>query len=223
LHIDLASRHAVLAEGACELGLSLTGQQLSQLVEFAGLIRETNTAFNLVSRRDIDRLETRHILDSLSLAAWLRTSGVLRPGLRLLDVGSGAGFPGLVLAIVLPDLHVALVDRAARKARFLQRTISALGLANAVAKCHDVVSDRVSESFEIITCRAVAPVSEVWMWVVDGLVTNGLLLHMSHTVVEASRTQVCLPGGEDHFATLTIPGLDAKHGLTVVRKVAGSG
>lgn len=218
--------HDVIANGARKLGLSLTPATVSTLHAYADLIRSTNTAFNLVSRQDIDRLETRHILDCLAVVAFLKSAqwpDSVEERRRILDVGSGAGLPGIVIAIACPELEVTVVDRSARKHRFLQRVVATLKLANVVTKCHDVVEQSIEGEFEIITSRAVAPVAQMWAWLISHLVDHGLFIHMSFTAVGEVYAPPALAAGNTSTVPLEIPGLAERHWLTVVRKEAAHG
>ena len=212
----------MIAAGARLLGLSLTPASVDALNRYVELVRSTNTAFNLVSRRDVDRLETRHVLDCLALVTYLQNTdwpaGEGSDSRRLLDVGSGAGFPGIVLAIACPDLQITLVDRSARKHRFLQRVVTTLDLANVMTKCHDVVEYGIDGKYELITSRAVAPVEEMWSWLVDHLVEGGLFIHMSFATAAPEQSTADLPNGRTSVVRQDIPGLKEPHWLTVVRK-----
>ena len=135
-------------------------------------------AWNLVSRNDIDRLRTRHLEDSLELLPWWRG--------RLADVGSGAGFPGLPLAIARPGSGVVLIERSERKARFLEQVVIELGLANVEVIAQDVgellrSGRSPAERFDTVTARAVAPPAEAWKLVKDLLVPDGQALLQSGT------------------------------------------
>ena len=218
--------HDVIANGARTLGLSLTPATVATLHAYADLVRATNTAFNLVSRQDIDRLETRHILDCLAVVAFLKAAQWPDPveeRRRILDVGSGAGLPGVVIAIACPELEVTLVDRSARKHRFLQRVVATLKLANVVTKCHDVAEQGIEGEFEIITSRAVAPVAQMWEWLVSHLVDRGMFIHMSFTAAGQSYDTPALEAGATSTVALEIPGLAERHWLTVVRKESSRG
>ena len=129
----------------------LTPQQRAQLAQFAVLVRES--PHNLVSRRARDELETRHIPEAVALAHLL-------PGgaHRCLDVGSGGGFPGMVLAIVRPDLDVHLLDATRKKAAFLQETAAVLELPVTVhhGRAEDLAAGELSGAFDLVTARAVA-------------------------------------------------------------------
>ena len=111
-----------------------TETQFAQLVGYCELVEKWNKHFNLVSRNDVHRLPRRHVLDSLSGVT------LLGPG-SVLDIGSGAGLPGMILAIALPQQPFVLLDRHARKVRFLQQTVTTLGLANVQVQAQDLSAE----------------------------------------------------------------------------------
>ena len=112
-----------LERGADELGVALTHAQVTTLLEFVALLERWNRAYNLTAVRDPLQMVSRHLLDSLSIMRFIC-------GKTLLDVGSGAGLPGLVLAIAMPKLEVTLLDPALKRTRFLAHASRELGLAN---------------------------------------------------------------------------------------------
>ncbi|MEZ5594909.1 MAG: 16S rRNA (guanine(527)-N(7))-methyltransferase RsmG [Pseudomonadales bacterium] len=208
----------LLREGARKLQVALSEDALGRLHAFAALVRATNAAINLVSRQDIERLETRHVLDSLAAVAVLdELVASSSAGRHLLDVGSGGGFPGIVIAVARPDLAVVLVDRSARKVRFLERVRDQLGLANIETRCHDVQKAPLPERFDLITSRAVAPVSVMWEWLAGNLVDQGVFVHMSFASTVQIPQLPALPGARVDSRELRVPGLDQPHRLTLVR------
>jgi len=136
-----------IERGLAGLGIDASEGQAEQLGEHLELVRKWNRAYNLISRGDLDHLVTRHLLDSLSIRPFVIPD-------RLLDVGSGAGFPGLPLAVLDPGLQVTLLDSAGKKARFLRHAVRTLGLGNV-----SVVQSRAERfspghEFSTITSRA---------------------------------------------------------------------
>ncbi len=137
------------------------------LAQHASLVRRWSKVRNLVSPRDLGRLEKRHIQDSLSLQAFLRSPPlpdvVAQGGCRwqLVDVGAGAGFPGIPLAIACPDLQVTLVERSEAKGRFLRQAVIELGLTNATVCVADAKA-LAPGTFHAATARAVAPPAKAW-------------------------------------------------------------
>ncbi len=127
------NEQTALERGLRQLHLEADTGQIDALLEHVRLIRKWAAGYNLVSRGDLDALVTRHVLDSLAIHPWVR-------GNCLLDVGSGAGFPGVPLAIMQPDLEVTLLDTSGKRARFLRQVIRSLGLEN-VQVIHGRVED----------------------------------------------------------------------------------
>ena len=142
-------------EGLHQLGLELTGQQSEQFVRYRQELLDWNTRVNLTAITDPGEVLIKHFLDSLSLLMVYR-----RPSARLLDIGSGAGFPGLPLKIVCPRWQVVLLEATGKKVTFLQHMIEALQLKDVVA-VHGRAEELAHEtayraSFDVVTARAVA-------------------------------------------------------------------
>ena len=152
---ELESLRAVFAE----FGIA-TQAQFSQLTSFADLLAKWNKHFNFVSRADIERLPRRHLLDSVSGQELLQVGSVL-------DIGSGGGLPGVVLAIARPDLTFTFLDRHSRKVRFLNQCIQTLGLENAKAVEVDLRQDdpwfqQHRGQFHNVVSRAVTGIDRLW-------------------------------------------------------------
>ena len=142
---------------------------VQQLLAYVALLRRWNTAFNLVGRSDVHRLIERHLVDALQLGP------VLQPP-NLLDIGSGAGLPGMVLAIVFPDLQITLLERAPRRARFLTQTQLQLTLANLHVVNGDATIWRNASGFATVTARAVASGELLGEMVRPHLASTGVLV-----------------------------------------------
>ena len=156
----------------------------ARLDAFGDLLRRWNRVYNLVSRQDIAHLEARHVQDSLTLVPRVR-------GPRIADAGSGAGFPGIPLAIVEGSWSVTLIDRSATKARFLRQALIELGLDNATVVEEDVRRYRPETPFDTVTARAFAKPPAAWKAVRHLLRPDGVaLLQTSATLSGES-----LPGG----------------------------
>ncbi len=149
--------HARLLAGARELGVELSDEMLADFDRYAALLRSWNERMNLASKASLAKIETRHILDSLTAA--LALGGA--PSGKVIDVGSGAGFPGLPLKIVYPGMGLTLVEATQKKARFLEAAVEGLGLDGM-----EVVAERAErlgqdpayrEAFDVVLARAVAP------------------------------------------------------------------
>ena len=171
---------SALVEGAEALGIQLTDAQLAKLDQLGAAVREGNRRVNLTRITDPAEIETRHFLDSLSAAVPLLDR--LRKGeaLRLVDVGSGGGMPGLPLKIVFPQLRVALVESVHKKAEFLRQTVDVLGLADiqVVAERAEVAArDPVHrDTYDWATARALGTLPVVVELCAPFLAPGGLLV-----------------------------------------------
>ena len=209
---------AGLESGLRALGLSLTPAQQSQLLDFLALIQKWNQVYNLTAVRDPQEMLTHHLLDSLAVVAPLQRRAGGRP-LRLLDVGSGAGLPGVVLAICCPGLHVDCVDTVGKKAAFIQQAAVTLKLPR-LRGLHDRVEKLVGP-YDLICSRAFASLSDFVNWSAGALAGEGVWLAMKgrHPAEEIA----ALPPevAVFHVEPLQVPGLDAERCLIWLKK-AGS-
>ena len=223
-----------LRHGAEALGLSLNDTQIAQLLGYHALIQKWNKVYNLTAIRDPAEMLTHHLLDSLAIVAPLR---IRLAGLayeqdgahdapndaeastylyKLLDVGAGAGLPGVVLAICCPDIHVTCVDAVAKKMAFVQQVATELKLPNLQA-LHARV-ETLTDKYDVITSRAFAtlldfvvgsraalkPLTGVW-----------LAMKAKDTAAEVAE----LPADVDvfHVEQLAVPGLDAERCIVWMR------
>ncbi|MEO0331564.1 MAG: 16S rRNA (guanine(527)-N(7))-methyltransferase RsmG, partial [Bacteroidota bacterium] len=136
----------------------LTDQQKRQLAELAPLYWEWNKKINVISRKDIDNIYIHHILHSLAIAKIIS----FQPGTKVLDVGTGGGFPGIPLAILFPDTQFRLVDSIGKKIRVVQSVAEAVELTNVLA-VHQR-AEKVKGSFDFVVTRAVARLQLLWAW-----------------------------------------------------------
>jgi 16S rRNA (guanine527-N7)-methyltransferase len=151
-----ALQGAVERHGLEELQIypTLDDPQARKLLQHLDLLDEWNERMNLTAIRERPQQITKHVIDSLSVRPWLR-------GERVADVGSGAGFPGIPLAIVEPGRHFTLIESTGKKCRFLDHLRDALGLANVTVVQSRAESYRPEERFDTVVARAVGPVSEL--------------------------------------------------------------
>ena len=148
--------------------------QFERLQSFCALVAKWNAATSLVSRNDLGRLQTRHVNDSLSLLPYVK-------GERLVDVGSGGGWPGIPIAISRPDLEVVLLDRSEKKGRFLRHAKLELELDNVTVVVEDATRYRPSPLFDTVTARALAKSARAWDIVRPLLRCGGVVLYQSTT------------------------------------------
>lgn len=142
-----------LEQGCKALTISLNDEQLHQLLTYVALLVKWNKVYNLTSVRDADQMISRHILDSLAIVPYLT-------GDSLLDVGTGAGLPGIPIAIVRPDIAVTLLDTNSKKTRFLQQVKAELALTN-ITVVHARVEQAQLPKFAMITARAFATIEDI--------------------------------------------------------------
>jgi len=150
------SAREILSAGAAELGVTLDGRQLDMFEAFTALLLEWNSRFNLTRITDPKEIATKHYLDSLSLLAVVKVPA----GASMIDVGTGAGFPGIPLKIALPDLKVTMLDSVRKKLTFLDKAVRELNLTE-VALVHGRAEDMgrdvsYRERFDFAVSRAVA-------------------------------------------------------------------
>ncbi|HET7203389.1 MAG TPA: 16S rRNA (guanine(527)-N(7))-methyltransferase RsmG [Steroidobacteraceae bacterium] len=143
-----------LLDGARALGLELDAGQAARLIAHLDLVDEWSERMNLTAIRERSQQVTKHVLDSLSVAPWLR-------GTRVADIGSGAGFPGIPLAIVRPDLQFSLVESTGKKCRFLEHVRDTLGLANVEVVQSRAESYKPDVRFDSVLARAVGPIVDL--------------------------------------------------------------
>jgi 16S rRNA (guanine527-N7)-methyltransferase len=155
----------LLLDGSRDLGLELRDAQIDKLVAHLDLLDDWNSRMNLTAIRDRPSQLTKHLLDSLTVLPYLR-------GERIADVGSGAGFPGIPLAIVEPQRHYTLIESTGKKCRFLEHVREALGLTNVEIVQSRAESYRPDIRFDTVLARAVGPVVDL-VKVAGALVVGG--------------------------------------------------
>ena len=133
----------------------LTATQLEQLTQLGELYRTWNERINVVSRKDIDNLYLHHVLHSLAIAKYVQ----FKTGTRVLDFGTGGGFPGIPLAIVFPECRFKLIDRTAKKIRVTQEIAAAIGLTNATAE--QKAGEEEWGEYDFVVSRAVMPLPDL--------------------------------------------------------------
>ena len=154
----------------------LSDNQILQFQKLQGLYEDWNAKINVISRKDIDELYTRHVLHSLGIAKIID----FRPGSKIMDVGTGGGFPGIPLAILFPEVDFYLIDVIAKKIRVVNEVAAGLGLKN--VKAEQKRAELVKQEFDFIVSRAVTNMPDFVKWVDDKVakkqnheLTNGIL------------------------------------------------
>jgi 16S rRNA (guanine527-N7)-methyltransferase len=212
---------ATLLAGLAELQLQLSEQQIDQLLDYQAMIGKWTQVYNLTSVRDPAEMMTHHLLDSLSVVSALQRhllDAGLAQGSRLLDVGSGAGLPGVVIAICCPAVSVTCVDTVAKKAAFIKQAALALKLTN-LAGLHARV-ESITEPFDVICSRAFASLGDFTSWSVGALAPQGVWMAMKGK--PPSDELLALPKNIAmfHVEQLKVPGLDAERCLLWLQPVS---
>lgn len=212
---------ATLMAGLKALQLELNDQQVDQLLAYQALIAKWTQVYNLTAVRDPAEMMTHHLLDSLavipSLQRYLHSSG-LAQGSRLLDVGSGAGLPGVVIAICCPTVAVTCVDTVAKKAAFIKQAALALRLPNLIG-LHERV-ENIAEHFDVICSRAFASLVDFTQWSAAALAPEGVWMAMKGKH-PADEVQALPPDiAMFHVEQLQVPGLQAMRCIVWLRPVS---
>lgn len=219
--LDLRPRLAAAAE---TLALDLTDEQLDRLIAYLGLLSKWNKVYNLTAVRDPEAMLTQHLVDSLSLIPPLRRHAADQP-LRLMDVGSGGGLPGVVIAICDPTIDVTCVDTVGKKAFFIAQVAAEIGLPNLHAE-HSRVEQLKAAPFDVITSRAFASLSDFTEWTRMHLKPGAVWAAMKgqHPVDEIAELANRAPDlSVFHVEQLEVPGLDAQRCLLWIRPTAAIG
>jgi 16S rRNA (guanine527-N7)-methyltransferase len=203
-----------LRDGARSLGLTLSEETQRQLLAYMALIQKWTRVYNLTAVRDPQEMMTHHLLDSLSALPPLLRHTAGQP-IRLLDVGSGGGLPGVVLAICQPEIQVTCVDTVGKKAAFIQQVAAALRLPN-LRGLHARV-ETVQERYDVVCSRAFASLKDFTQWSQSALAEGGVWMAMKGKLPTDEVAQ--LPSYREvfHVEPLTVPGLDAERFLIWMR------
>ncbi len=204
-----------LIDGAAALGLAPSSGQIDTLLAYLELLAKWNRIYNLTAIRDPARMLTQHLLDSLSVIAPLCrwSDGQAK---RLLDVGSGAGLPGVVIATLIPAFDVTCVDAVGKKASFVQQAAAELGLRNLHAR-HARVESLVDESFDLVASRAFATLAEFTALTRHLLAPGGEWLAMKGKHPTNEIGALPAPITVFHVEQVHVPGLDADRCLVWMR------
>lgn len=191
-----------LTAGITELGLTLP-RGTTPLLAYIDVLHEWNQRYNLTAVREPGQMVSRHVLDSLAVAPFLY-------GHSILDVGSGAGLPGIPLAVAFPERHFVLLDSNGKKSRFLTHAISVLGLKNVEVVQTRAEDYRPAEGFAVVICRALTSLAGFLCWTEHLGAPGGRWLAMKGAQPKAELQQ--LPAAFRLIAVhpLKVPGLDAQ-------------
>lgn len=235
------SRRARLQSAAEQLGLGLSDSTLDRLMAYLGLLQRWNKVYNLTALRDPDEMLSHHLVDCLAVLPALRAlvarqavgvavgagtglqpAAVAQRGLRILDVGSGGGLPGAVLAAIEPQWQVACVDTVGKKATFIRQVAAELRLGN-LQGLHARVENLAPEAgrYDVVTSRAFASLPDFTALTRHLLAEQGVWMAMKGKM--PADEQAALPAEVQvfHVEQLQVPGLDAQRCLVWMRPARG--
>ena len=208
-----------LRAGLGALQLDLSDEQIGKLLDYQDLIGKWTKVYNLTAVRDPAEMLTHHLLDSLAAISPLQRQlhqMALEQGVRLLDVGSGAGLPGVVMAICCPTFAVTCVDTVAKKAAFIRQAALALKLSN-LAGLHARV-ESIEQPFDVICSRAFASLPDFTHWSVAALANSGAWMAMKGKRPDDEIAALPESVQVFHVEQLAVPGLQAERCIVWMRK-----
>lgn len=210
-------------EFAKSLGIHLDEAQIDRLAAFEELLASRAIPAGLIATTDSGRLRRRHILDSLRAAAVSVTGAEPRGGTadgpgRFVDLGSGAGLPGLVLAIALPDARITMIERRPKRAAFLELAVGELGLTNAGIFAGAVAEFHPGRAVDVCFARAFAPLGEAWKAASGFLGPAGRLVYFQGAGTEPGLAQASLPEKSAKIRLEPCPLLESSGPLVIMTR-----
>ncbi|HEX4844476.1 MAG TPA: 16S rRNA (guanine(527)-N(7))-methyltransferase RsmG [Limnobacter sp.] len=202
--------------GLGKLGLDLGDEQVAKLFQYGQLIQKWNAVYNLTAIRTPAELISHHLLDSLAVVPAVSSAVQGQAGPNVLDVGAGAGLPGLVFAVARPDWQITLIDTVQKKAAFMQQAIATLGLKNARAVHGRVEQYKVESPFDLICSRAFSTMGQ-FIGLTEHLLRPGGVYAALKGRVEVDNTVP--PGWRiDSIVPIEVPFLDEERHLFVIQR-----
>lgn len=224
-HIPQNSAHTPVGEllksGAHQLGIALDDEKVSSLLEYKRIILEWNEKMNLTAIEEEREFITKHFIDSLSILPYLKDIN------NIIDVGTGAGFPGIPLKIVQPSLHVILLDSLEKRVGFLKAVTSELNLSGITA-IHSRVEDAGSshvhrEKYDAAVARAVASLPVLLEYCLPLVKKGGIFIAMKGSSADevkiSEKALDLLGGGIEQVMDFTLPDSDISRSIIIVRKL----
>lgn len=203
-----------LAAGIRQMGLDVNAQTQERLLQYLGLLQKWNKVYNLTAVRDPQEMVTLHLLDSLSVLPYVK-------GPHLLDVGSGAGLPGIVLAICCPDLRVTTIDTVQKKAIFMRQVKGELGLDNLIVQHARVEAFKPPQLFDQVISRAFSEVALLFQLTQHLIASPGEWLAMKGLVPVQELEKLAIQ--PKAVIPLKVAGLDAERHLVIFDSVKFEG
>ena len=211
-NFDRAALSAVLGEGIAAMRLDVSPAQQDKLMNYLALMFKWNAVYNLTSLRDPMQMVTHHLLDSLAAVPAFSAAK------NVLDVGSGGGLPGIVLAIVRPDMKVSMIDTVHKKTAFLTQVKAELGLVNVTVYTARVEQLQVSDKFDVITSRAFADLSDFVNWSSHLLADGGRYIALKGVAPKDEQERLPPEWKVDKVEPLEVPRLGAERHLVFIER-----
>lgn len=200
---------AQLAEGVEALGLALPQGAEARLIEYLALLQKWNRIYNLTAVRETSKMVNQHLLDCLAVVPHVKAATVL-------DVGSGAGLPGIPLALAAPKMHVTLLESSHKKAAFLQQAKLELKLDNVAVTCERVETWQPGWRFEMVISRAFSDLAEFVKLAGRHVAPGGVLAAMKGIYPHEEIAQLTAGWRLREAVRLTVPGLRAQRHLLLI-------
>lgn len=214
----------ILAEGAKEYNINLSDIQIDQMEKYMNLVKEWNKKINLTAITDDREFVYKHLIDSISIVK----SGVISGNKSLIDVGTGAGFPGIPVKIIFPDIDVVLLDSLNKRIKFLELVINELGLRG-IRAIHSRAEDgarqrELREKFDIATARAVANMTVLSEYCIPYVKKGGYFVALkgpaANDEINEARNAIGTLGGKlTDIIDIEIKGSELNHKLVVIEKI----
>lgn len=204
-----------LADGIAQIGMPLSKATARALLDYLALLETWNRIYNLTAVRNPVDMVRRHLLDSLMILPYVR-------GSRVLDVGSGAGFPGMVIALTRPNAQCVLLDKNAKKTRFCLQVIAELGVENVEVVHARLENYRPDTLFSTVTARAFGPLSELHSLTHDLLAPGGWVIAMKGANPKRELGSLPASDQQPRIVPLTVPGLAMPRHLVMWNRTAAS-
>ena len=211
-----AELRPALAEIGHTLALDLTESQLDTLMDYLALLRRWNATYNLTAVRDPAQMLTQHLADCLAVIGPLRRHCAAASSKRVLDVGSGGGLPGIVVAALSPDVQVVCVDTVGKKAAFIRQVAGELALKNLSAE-HARVEQLKAAPFDVVVSRAFASLGDFTRLTRQHLALQGVWMAMKGKTPDDEVAQLPADLTVFHVEQLSVPGLHAERCLLWIR------
>jgi 16S rRNA (guanine527-N7)-methyltransferase len=200
-----------LRAGAAELGVELPETDLGRMIAYVRELARWNRAYNLTAVRDVEEMVPRHLLDSLAVHGFVA-------GSQVVDAGTGAGLPGIPLAIALPASRFTLIDAGAKKVRFLRHVTSLLSLSQTAVVQSRLQDYRPEAAFDTVIARALAPLPRLLDVIGHLCAPGGRLLAMQGRRQDAELAALPAPWEVDRVERLSVPGLHAQRHVVILRR-----